>query len=1331
MHIRYSLPAHASKSANDRYAAGEMTYEELMSTVYSRATTIAMSDDRVAPLGTHLSKTGPPAGSGSTLPASISYDGQQLMISRGTGMARKGLPPGLPLTSYPDMRGYIVADVSGAGMRVHKSAPTGHHGGPASSSASIAAAIGGSLVLPYSEKATGPLKLTINAGSFHGLSRSEPAAASFHYTNPGQNVAAPRPREVPVSDLVAAYSSATGDISVTSLGAPAGTKAPRFRFRARLYPFPDVSPSSSGGGKAGKRGKNGSSKEGWVLLPVGSSILTVLHSLAVQALADTEHLVQQQQHQQAVSSSNSSSAAGSPSPKAHLQVVRDAAHSLLTDPLCQDVTAASASAALTSASAASSSGLPSHILSLRGIHVQLQPVLVFSDAPDGSLPDQQQEEEAATAAASASSAAAPSSSATSAGHPLNAGLEGQAYSCLTSEPSSPSVSAWRDGDAVLMGASRAQVHTADVTSLPSELIDALTCLQLMRDELAPRAASAQPAALGVFQQTASSSYTSSSTAAGRQTAYEAALTKVQRELASSSWHNSALAFAVEQQLADATSAMGGHWPLWMKELLRSHPTLASTALPHGIRRTAAVALSGGSTRAMASVEEQDKTLSNIRQVVLRRASAYLYGAGGREEGPAPVTSGDLGEIDLDHSVTAMRLALLRGAAASHGVPHRDRVAIDKANMLRSAELLTMTHSRLPCLRADLEISFAGDKGSGSGVNREFYAGLAAAFQEIPGSGPPPAPEDSPAAAAAASRSFTFPSLSSSSAAAVQDYETSMRDLPVVLWHNVAAAATPATSEAQQQEQDEAMDTAPVRASSSNSSDASSPARGSKGGSSGGAQRSSSRAAAGRKAATGKDEGSDSSDDVVMITPAATPIRAPSASGAAATGRAYVQHPEGLFPCPLTSEVTSHPSHMDAVKRRFALLGRLLGQALQDGRMLPLPLSPLLLAQVQRLLTTGSALPLTSSSSTTCLSPVQQREAAVLHDVTLQRILTSYYPNLAGLLTVALARAEMRRTGTAQLPPGQQLRTPAGHAVEDMWLSFEEPATSADLSAVQLGGSVSDDDVSEGYTADSSVTSDNVDAWMARLMAFVGATGIAPQLTSLAGGLTDVIADPLALNALTPMELRDLVCGSPRIEWDTAELNRFVVASHGYTVADKAVQMLFKVLMDMTQAERAAFLRFATGQPALPVGGLAALNPPLTIIRKIDGVTAPRRSLPGFVHRALKGPQTASSFSSSSSAAAASAGGGGGGEVVEIIDLEDGSPAGAGAGAGGSSSSSSSSSSGGGAGVSSANVGVYDHLWISASTCFHQVKMPPYSDASIMKAALTDAIAMSAGLIDLS
>jgi HECT-domain (ubiquitin-transferase) len=60
--------------------------------------------------------------------------------------------------------------------------------------------------------------------------------------------------------------------------------------------------------------------------------------------------------------------------------------------------------------------------------------------------------------------------------------------------------------------------------------------------------------------------------------------------------------------------------------------------------------------------------------------------------------------------------------------------------------------------------------------------------------------------------------------------------------------------------------------------------------------------------------------------------------------------------------------------------------------------------------------------------------------------------------------------------------------------------------------------------------------------------------------------------------------------------------------------VLQVLVDFTPAERAAFLQFVTGCPALPPGGLTALDPPLNIIPK---------DAPGPVDLAL--PSTSTCF----------------------------------------------------------------------------------------------------------
>jgi len=76
---------------------------------------------------------------------------------------------------------------------------------------------------------------------------------------------------------------------------------------------------------------------------------------------------------------------------------------------------------------------------------------------------------------------------------------------------------------------------------------------------------------------------------------------------------------------------------------------------------------------------------------------------------------------------------------------------------------------------------------------------------------------------------------------------------------------------------------------------------------------------------------------------------------------------------------------------------------------------------------------------------------------------------------------------------------------------------------------------------------------------------------------------------TPEDVRDLVCGSPRVDWTAQELSRHVVASHGYSHSDAPVRWFVAALVDMTQAERASFLQFATGQPVLPREGSPGLS----------------------------------------------------------------------------------------------------------------------------------------------
>lgn len=70
------------------------------------------------------------------------------------------------------------------------------------------------------------------------------------------------------------------------------------------------------------------------------------------------------------------------------------------------------------------------------------------------------------------------------------------------------------------------------------------------------------------------------------------------------------------------------------------------------------------------------------------------------------------------------------------------------------------------------------------------------------------------------------------------------------------------------------------------------------------------------------------------------------------------------------------------------------------------------------------------------------------------------------------------------------------------------------------------------------------------------------------------------------------------------------------------QRLVNVLVAMTGDERKSFLQFTTGCSSLPPGGLANLQPRLTIVRKVDGNDGSYPSVNTCVHY-LKLPEYSS------------------------------------------------------------------------------------------------------------
>ncbi|WFC94717.1 HECT-type E3 ubiquitin transferase [Malassezia brasiliensis] len=91
--------------------------------------------------------------------------------------------------------------------------------------------------------------------------------------------------------------------------------------------------------------------------------------------------------------------------------------------------------------------------------------------------------------------------------------------------------------------------------------------------------------------------------------------------------------------------------------------------------------------------------------------------------------------------------------------------------------------------------------------------------------------------------------------------------------------------------------------------------------------------------------------------------------------------------------------------------------------------------------------------------------------------------------------------------------------------------------------------------------------------------------------------PLAhLGVFAAPELAQLVAHREE-DWSEAALRRALVPDHGFSSESREFGDLVAILAAYSDAERRAFVQWLTGAPRLPIGGFAALQPPLTVVRR--------------------------------------------------------------------------------------------------------------------------------------
>lgn len=322
------------------------------------------------------------------------------------------------------------------------------------------------------------------------------------------------------------------------------------------------------------------------------------------------------------------------------------------------------------------------------------------------------------------------------------------------------------------------------------------------------------------------------------------------------------------------------------------------------------------------------------------------------------------------------------------------------------------------------------------------------------------------------------------------------------------------------------------------------------------------AAAVAAAAAGKAGGSDAGQQQQQQPGAAAGSRGGSDAGgvqlhqevvsheqAASTAADYVYAPHGLFPAPLPEQKRSPHA---AVVEHFRLLGRAVAKALQDNRLLDLPLNPVFfraaLGRPLDLFDVGQVDPGLGAS-------------------------------LERLAAAAAAHAAAGGAGPVVVD---------GCAVEDLCLSFTLPGDpSYELCA---GGS------------DVAVDSANLVAYIQAVVDASLGAGIEAQMGAFREGFNEVFSMS-ALEVFRDDEMEVLLCGAGE-HWTPQQLADSMRFDHGYTAQSTPVRHLLEILSELDTADQRRFLRFVTGCPRLPPGGIAALQPRLTVVRKHPSLLPP-------------------------------------------------------------------------------------------------------------------------------
>lgn len=263
---------------------------------------------------------------------------------------------------------------------------------------------------------------------------------------------------------------------------------------------------------------------------------------------------------------------------------------------------------------------------------------------------------------------------------------------------------------------------------------------------------------------------------------------------------------------------------------------------------------------------------------------------------------------------------------------------------------------------------------------------------------------------------------------------------------------------------------------------------------------------------------------------------------------------GLFPRPWCSTLeTSNGVQFSEVIKMFVLLGQVVAKALQDGRVMDISFSR-------------------------AFYKLMLGQELGIYDI------PSFDPELGRILIEFQALVSRKRFLDSVGGETSAFMVDTcyyGTRIEDLCIVFILPGYPDYLLSADAD--------------DKMVNMINLEEYVSLVLDATLNAGILRQVEAFRSGFNQVF--PIKyLQIFTEEELERLLCGE-RDSWDFNELLEKIKFDHGYTASSPPIINLLEILRQFNHEQRRAFLQFTTGAPHLPLGGLAALNPKLTIVRK--------------------------------------------------------------------------------------------------------------------------------------